>query len=234
MIAVLLCGSGCAFHRPKPRWGEWRGGPDVHFSLKELRREPGKGGTNVYYRMIVEGIDRSKAYALLMLVRGVTESPVPKEFFRPDGHGNLAGQAQGKSIEGYEVAANAFQKGLGMELGLVSTDGSTSAFAKVFPFPIEGRDGSCRVGLQLLANTGELFMVYGDGFDPLESLDYVSISGEERMPPMPMQAMKDGTLPPTMLLPATATGHQARYEIHGKRCSPAVDYVWGPDAVEPQ
>lgn len=231
LIAALAAEAGCAHVSPGASvpWGQKRGGPGVGLSLVEEKRAPEKGGTRVSYRLVAEGADRTREYGLY--VRG-RDSKDLSELFRPDGHGGLVGHA-GQALEDHSIGVTGYPKGLPLEVALISEDGTRAAFARVVPFPIEGRDGLCELRVELEGDKGLIFTVFGSGFDPLERAEFVSLSGTERVSGR-LDAAADGTLRPAVILPETTTGHQVHVEVHGARCKPSVDFVWGPEALIPR
>jgi hypothetical protein len=207
--------------------------PPLSIKLVELRRVPSDTGTQVFYKPHFQGLRPGKNYELYTQIKGVTEKPALTERFVPTSQG-WVGLARKKLMDNYELAANGFQKGLGMEIIVAGPGGKETASDKVFPFPIEARDGGCRVWLQLIDRNGKVFEVGGTGFFPGEVLTTLSISGNEKVPGR-FPSSSGGEFPAVILMPENSEGvHRARFEVKGQNCAPAVDYTWGEEALKPQ
>jgi hypothetical protein len=68
---------------------------------------------------------------------------------------------------------------------LVSSDGQFRAFGEVIPFPIEARDGACKVSVIMLAPLYALVSVHAEGLRPNENFQVRMQSGREVGQPKP-------------------------------------------------
>ena len=124
-----------------------------------------------------------------------------------------------------------YPKGAAWEVALVSSDRAIRAFAKAFPHPINARDGTCILLLELVSQRGDRFIASGNGFTPGEEVTTESrYSG--RVIQNHLRISADGLLPPNNISHgASGANRAARYMVKGRSCEVAVDYEWGDAAL---
>lgn len=114
-----------------------------------------------------------------------------------------------------------------MRLGIISTDSSIKAFAKIVPLPLQGVDKGCRVSATLLTPGAELLFVEGTGFAPNIQLTMSTDSEGEKHE---FKGNDDGIGRfISALLPYKQGLSQGAVKIvlRGEACSPAVSLRWG-------
>jgi len=214
-------------------WGPDSNTPGVQLTLEEERRDTGGrgGATRVFYHLVMSGFPKDKTYKLSSWRFGHAIS-IEKPEITTDEAGNWF-------VDGTRVILDwsivGFARGEPFRVGLISTDETVKAFAKTFPFPIEARDGSCHLWMELATTDGKSFAVYGDGFDADDHATTTSTSGTEIIRGETVIS-SGGTLPPTIILPAVV-GKQsgtASFSVASKSCVPIVNYEWGPPAMKIQ
>ena len=139
-------------------------------------------------------------------------------------------------INGKTFGITGYYKGEAVRLILTSVDQTVKAFAEVFPFPLEARDGPCHLWAELVPGAeGRAFAFYGDGFPRGAKVLTSSHSGHELLN-RTITIPDDGSLPPMIILPAVVgqTSGEASFTAIGPECAPAVTYQWGPPALAKQ
>jgi hypothetical protein len=139
------------------------------------------------------------------------------------------GRRKGQPIE---IDPGPYPKGAAWTVALASDDHQVSAFARVIPWPIESRDGTCTVSLELISLHGNRFLASGSGFVPGENARVESTSlGKTTYRVLVVSA--DGTLPPDVVTHgAISADLSARYAVKGAKCGPVVEYQYGDAALK--
>jgi len=214
-------------------WGPDSNTAGVQLALQEDRRDVAEGTTRVSYHLITSGFPDGKTYHISFWPFGAAPGVDSRSQIITDGAGNLT--LGGLRLDTVNFVALRYAKGEPFRIGLISTDETVKAFAKAFPFPIEARDGSCHLWMELVTTDGDSFAVYGDGFDASDHVTYISTSGSEIIRGENVIS-SGGTLPPTIVSPAVV-GQQsgmASLSVAGKSCVPIVNYAWGSPAMKIQ
>ncbi len=113
----------------------------------------------------------------------------------------------------------------------MTADESIIAYGKMILYPIEAKQGSSRIWVELGASTGDLFVIYGEGFEPNEELEATSTSDGEVLKGKNKADGKGQLI--TVLLPAVV-GKQSglvTYTIVGKAGTLTVSFEWGSPAL---
>ncbi len=241
IIVVALCTS-CARSQSAQttpetiEWGPRYATPGVQLTLQEgSRATTPNGTTKVTYFLRVSGFPTGKTFKLWVKPFGSSPeslSDVVGEFY-VDPSGKLVSQ-EGGDLGQISLSAPSYAKGEPYEVALISTDQTIKAFAKAIPFPIEVKEGRCRLWLELISPTGEAFALQGEGFEPNEEVTTVSRSNGEVIQGK-QKVLPDGRLPANILAPAAVTRrYVASFTVIGKSCKLTVDYEWGPPALKTQ
>jgi hypothetical protein len=144
---------------------------------------------------------------------------------------SVDGSGQTRRLEDIAIDPGPYPNGAVWIVALASDDYSLSAFAKVIPHPIAGRDGACAVHLELISLHGNRFIAAGEGFTPGEEVDIqLRSSGHETQRKQRISA--EGLLPLDIVSHgAVSTDFSARYEVKSPSCKPIVRYEWGEAAL---
>jgi hypothetical protein len=156
--------------------------------------------------------------------------------FQLDGSGNIVSIEsregdQSRRLDEMLLKPGPYPRGAVWEVGLVSADRAFRAFAKVIPHPINAREGTCTISIELISQRGDRFIASGSGFIPEDD-----VMTESRYSGRVIQKRKrispDGLLPPDVISHgARGADRSARYSIKGRSCDVAVDYDWGEPAL---
>jgi hypothetical protein len=131
------------------------------------------------------------------------------------------------------ISCYSFSKGEARVFALMTEDKSIIAYGKVILYPIQAQQSNSRIWVELMATTGTLFTVYGDGFEPNEELEVTSNSSGE-VAKFKIIADVNGRFT-NILLPAVV-GQQSgsvTYTVIGKAGTLTVSFDWGPPALLP-
>jgi len=116
-------------------------------------------------------------------------------------------------------------------VALASDDHKLSAFAKVIPYPIAARDGTCVVSLELVSLFGYRFLASGFGFGPGEEVQ-VESRALGRVTPRKLRVSPGGLLPPDVISHGGISADRgARYTVKARSCEVSIEYDWGESAL---
>jgi hypothetical protein len=131
------------------------------------------------------------------------------------------------------LTLHSFAKGEARVIALMTEDKSIIAYGKVILYPIEAKHDNSRIWVELMASTGDLFAVYGDGFEANEELEVTSNSAGEVVK---SKSKADGNGRFTNVLLPAVVGKQSglvTYTVVGKVGTLIVSFEWGPPALRP-
>jgi hypothetical protein len=184
-------------------------------SLELIEAARGATGDSVKYRLRVKGLPQDETFGVWTKSFGRDFSEVVPEL-----------------RDGIELDLGPYPRGAAWWVAIASPDQKTTAFARVVPYPIAARDGSCSLSLELISLNGNRFIAVGDGFPAGEQVEIETrASGtvtrkRQRVPAdgrLPLDVVEHGTL---------AADTVARYSVKARTCAPAVEYRWGESAVK--
>jgi hypothetical protein len=228
----FLCVSPVLAHEPIMLDAR-RATPGLYLELRELPRTSSLNTPT--YRVHAFGFPRGRKFNVWTKDFGHSFHELAFGF-QVDGAGNLVSSEKSTIDQPPLPKAETFTpgpypSGAIWEIALVSEDRTLKAFAKVIPYPITARDGTCIVSLELVSQRGERFLASGTGFAPGEEVFTESLySG--RLEQVRRQISADGMLPKHVILhAATGTDRTARYIVRGRSCNVAVNYEWGESAL---
>ena len=126
------------------------------------------------------------------------------------------------------VSTFKFARGEPLEVAMISRDKTITAFGKIFPHPIESRRNGYHLWIEVGSRQNDMFIVWGEGFEPDEEVDAVSFSDSEAGK-FRNRANDKGQLGPIIVLPAIVgkTSGLASITIAGKVGKITVAYEWG-------
>ena len=183
-------------------------------SLELIEAARGATGDSVRYRLRVKGVPQGEAF-------GVWTKSFGRDF----------NEVVPELRDGIELDLGPYPRGAAWWVAIASADQKTTAFARVVPYPIAARDGSCSLSLELISLNGSRFIAVGDGFPAGEQVEIETrASGtvsrkRQRVDPdgrLPLDVVEHGTL---------GADTVARYMVKARACAPAVEYRWGESAL---
>lgn len=246
---IVVVGGVSAKERPPEHWGPQFSTPGVQLDVREVDRiyVEDAGMTVVTYALVPSGVPEESMLSIwgrgwegeiTLLGTGfsVNDSgelfcPGPPEGQEPTPR--ALRKASKKSLcytfEGFEdefvFGAAGFLRGQPYEFAVTSADRAIQAFAKAVPFPIEGRDGQCRIWIE--QSRPDVFSLYFEGFRPNEELTITSRSVDEGGQGK-VTFPEDGKL--VIVVLPQVEGHQkglATISVAGESCHPGLEYEWG-------
>ena len=209
-----------------------RATPGVDLELVEVPRSTPADA--VKYRLRVAGLPVGTAF-------GVWTRSFGRDFvevvagLRSEASGVLVvadGTGAKQRLEDIELEPGPYPRGAAWWVAVASEDHKTAAFARVVPYPIVARDGSCSISLELISLYGNRFIAIASGFPPGNEVDIEShASGTVTRKRQRVDA--DGTLPLDVVTHGTLGADPvARYAVKAHGCAPAVEYRWGENALK--
>lgn len=190
-----------------------RATPGMSLELVEAARSA--AGDAVKYRLRVKGLPEGRAF-------GVWTKSFGRDF----------SEVVPALRDDIELDPGPYPRGAAWWVAIASEDQNTTAFARVVPYPIAARDGSCSISLELISLYGNRFIALGAGFAPGEEVEIETrASGKasrkrQRVDPdgrLPLDVVEHGTL---------SADTVARYAVKARTCAPAVEYRWGESALK--
>jgi hypothetical protein len=197
-------------------------------------------GHTVRYRLLIPGAPERQSYVLGVWRIGVAVKSTPQQVYtNAKGlvmwHPPVGDQENAASLDHdneIEVDLKA-ARGEPIRYVLASPDGRYFFPGTVVPYPVESKDGKCRMEARLGLPESESVLVYVDGLTPNAILPLQTLSEGEKHAPM---------------LAADATGHAAAIvepEVVGRNsgvvkislaapgCSVSVEMPWGAGSYQP-
>lgn len=220
---------------------EWRSSadssPGVEFVLEETgRTRLSDNAQEVTYRLLASGFPQGKTYSLWFNRIGEESKRLVNKLYVDDS-GVMTAQELQPGVDVpflpaplatvLPLTVDHFQPGEPVSLRLVSEDRQISGYGKAIPVPIEDRDGSCHLYLELMTPDRMTYAAWGKGFAPNEELITESRSNGDVIRSERNAESDGGFL--EILLPATKRGSQgsATFSVTGTSCSLRVEYDWG-------
>lgn len=210
--------------------------PGVELTLEEAEREPGRRGTRIGYRIVSKGFPSGKAYRLQT---SSLKSPKPTTSMTAieiSGTGSLTtGRIGNQAIDlsQFTLAIEDYNKGEFLMIEVLSEDGAVYASDRVHPFPIESRNGDCRLWAELLNKDRKMFGIAGAGFGP--NADVRISSSEEKETDTKKGVQRVG--PDGMFMVAVshrAGGGFGTFAAAADTCEVTLRYAFGNQAKGPQ
>jgi hypothetical protein len=220
---------------------KWRRKPDnspgVVLDLEETARTTLQDGTpEVTYRISASGFPQSKTYSL-WFDRVGEESRRFVDKLSVDDSGTMIVQQikpdydvpylPAPLVKVLPLTVDHFQPAEPVSISLISKDEKIKGHAKAFPIPIEDRDESCRLYLELITPDRTAFAAWGEGFLPNEELATKSRSNGELIESSRYAEADGGFF--EILLPEVQgkNAGSASYRVTSSSCSLEVNYDWG-------
>jgi hypothetical protein len=197
-------------------------------------------GHSIRYRLLVPGAPEKQSYVLGVWRIGVAVKSTPQQVFT-NAKGLVMWHPPTKDQEKVDLLDRADEievdlkaaRGEPIRYVLASPDGKLFFPGTVVPYPLESKDGKCRMEARLGLPEGEGVLVYVDGLAPNALVPLKTSSEGENHAPM---------------LAADPQGHGAAIvapEVEGKKagvvkisltapgCSVSVDLPWGVGSYQP-
>jgi len=192
------------------------------------------------YRILVPGAPQESAYALASWkIDGQPRIAYTQVFVNAKGlllpHRPEPGQQDKDALDPADEIDLSLQTAAGepVRYALTSADGKLIVPGTVVPYPIEKRDGPCRLEARLAMPDAEGVLIYADGLDPNADVPFQAVSEGEAHP---------GTFH------TNARGHAATVDlpyvkgksagalnvsVATKSCTVAVEIPWGKGSYKP-
>jgi hypothetical protein len=197
-------------------------------------------GHSVRYRLLVPGAPEKQNYVLGVWRIGVDVKTTPQQVFT-----NAKGLVMWHLPTGDQEKADLLDRTDEIEVDLkaargepiryvlASPDGKVFFPGTVVPYPIESRDGKCRMEARLGTPEGEAVLVYVDGLAPNALVPLKTVSeGENHAPMLAADAQGHGA---AIVAPAVEgkTSGVVKISLSAPGCSVSVDVPWGAGSYLP-
>jgi hypothetical protein len=197
-------------------------------------------GHVVRYRMLAPGAPEGQNYVLEVWRIGTQVQLTPQPVYtNAKGlvmwHAPRKGQEDKVSLDSKEEIEVDLKAARGEPIRyiLVSPDGKVFIPGTVVPFPVESKNGNCRIEARLGFPEGEGILVYIDGLVPGSAVPLQTVSGSETHTP---QVVADehghAVAIVTPVVPGTNAG-VVRISMSIKVCSVWVEVPWGDGSYRP-
>ncbi len=202
------------------KWDEEYASPGTSLELLEKSRELFEGQTLIQYEPRASGF-APDAEAVLWMKQGVACKAMPASI-------DSAGMVHVLGADVLMIAG--YVPGQALDVALES--GGKRAQAKATPFPIEVHEGECWATVEILSNSGFVFLLTFGGFEPGEQLRVESMYKDEHVDQV-KSANAAGGLSLTMLYGPGDRGSSTA-KVTGEECGVSITYNVGDDALEVQ
>jgi hypothetical protein len=196
--------------------------------MKQTTSPQGKPGMNL--RPVAVGLSPNKVYYLWSKKLGQNSptqlSPLEMNI---TSEGSIVPKGSTTPIS---LTFDSFAKGEARIIALMTEDKSIISYGKVVMYPIQAKQGNSRIWAELMSSSGELFAIYGEGFEPNEELNATSNSEGEVIK---TTFKVDGNGRFTNALLPAVKGKQSGlviYTVVGKAGNLTLSFEWGPPALQ--
>ncbi len=201
---------------PTFKWDAEYATPGTSLTLEERKRIKSKQhGTSILYEILASGFTGS---AVLWRKSGSSYTRRPATI---DESGTVRVAGSDRTAIGRLVPGEA------LDIALVA--GDKRAHAKTIPFPIEAREANCSASVELVTESGFVFVITFSGFQPGEAVQITSQYKKERNV-ITVPASKRGEVRfPVLFGPGDRGTAIATATVRG--CTVSVQYKVGNDAL---
>jgi len=211
--------------------------PGVELTLDEVKREPGRHGTRITYRLNTSGFPRDKTYRLEVSSLSLSKPVTWVSGIRSDESGSLTNGKSPKDelieLTKLSLAVEDYNDGEFYMVAAVSDDGAVYAADRVYPFPIAADDGGCRVWAELLGKNRKTFGIMGSGFSTNSPVKTASWEDDERDRREGVERVgPDGVF--AALVTHRKSGGVGTFSATGDSCSVVLLYNFGGKAKGPR
>lgn len=172
---------------PLFKWDSEYSTPGTALTLKEKSRRYVSNGTRVEYELRAVGFS-AKEPSIIWWKRGDSYSELPATIGE-DGTVQVFGTPS--------LIIEEYVPGQAVDLALAS--GNTRAQAKTIPFPIAAKEGSYWASVELMSDTGLLFLITFGGFQPGEKVEMTSQFKDEQLVKMVEASQKGEVVFPVLI-----------------------------------
>jgi hypothetical protein len=238
LAALLLVGASLASAHEQVPFDTRRPTPGLVLELVRIAPTSNLPSETVRYRLQASGLPRDVGLGVWARDFGHGFHQIATDL-RMDQSGAIVssepdGAGRRQPGDALTIEPGPYPPGAVWEVALASVDLTLTAFAKVIPHPLVGRDGPCTLSLELASRRGERFVASGTGFSPSEDvvtdLRYsgLAVRKTQRVSP-------EGLLPPSVIAHNNSSSdHGATYKATGRSCEVTIEYEWGEPALRPR
>jgi hypothetical protein len=206
--------------KPPFEWEREHSTAGTSLTLRETNRFPGSNGTYVEYELKALGFSPREP-ATLWWRLGTTYTQLPA----------LMGDDGIVSIHGTRnIGTEGNVPGGALDLAL--TSGDNRAYANAIPFPIDARAGACWASVEVMTESGRVFLITFGGFKSGEKVQIMSRSGDQRID-RTVDASSDGKVRFPVLFELGGNGTATARAI-GDSGAVSIEYSIGRGALTPQ
>jgi hypothetical protein len=206
--------------------------PGAMINFTDMKRGTDQEGTPIMYlRPVVVGLPENEIYFLWSKKLGQS-LPIKLSLFEMSITSGGYVVPKG-STSPVSVIFDSFARGEAQIIALMNADQSIIAYGKVVMYPIQANQGNSRIWVELMSLSGNVFTIYGVGFEPNEELTVTSNSEGEKIESK--FKVDEGGRFMNVLLPAVVgkESGQVTYTVAGKSGTLQVSFEWGPPAILP-
>jgi hypothetical protein len=212
----------------------------LHIQFSKIEEANLPDGHSIRYRLLIPGAPEKQSYILAVWRIGVPVKYTPQQVYTnakglvmwhlplPD----QEGKDSLESADEIEVDLKA-ARGEPIRYMLASPDGKLFFPGTIVPFPIENKDGNCRLEARLGFPEGEALLVYVDGLAPGAAVPLQSVSQGETHTPNVIADERGHAV--AIVAPTVASTNIGVVKISMaiRACSVSVEVPWGKGSYRP-
>jgi hypothetical protein len=212
----------------------------LRIQFQKLGEVDDGNGHSIRYRLLISGAPEKQSYVLGVWRIGVAVKTTPQPVFT-----NAKGLVMWHPPAGDQEKADLLDRADEIEVDLkaargepiryvlASPDGKFFFPGTVVPYPVESRDGKCRMEARLAFPEGEGVLVYVDGLAPNAVVPLKTVSEGETHAPMLAVDTKGHA---AAIVGPEVMGRNAgvvKISLTAPGCSVSVDVPWGAGSYQP-
>jgi len=217
-------------HKPSERkgeppfeWDDTFSSPGTSLAIKETGRMKMPRSTMILYEIHATGFADEEGLSVWRK-KGVEYTEIPV---------TLSQEGVVRMSKSDQFAIGGFVPGQALDLALYSRTANKRAHAKAIPFPIQAQGtGRCWASAEIMSESGFVFLLRFQGFQPKQEVEIVSQYKKERKPQTVTATERGEVRFPVMFGPPDRG--PATAIATSKDCSVSLQYNIGKDALRPQ
>lgn len=212
--------------------------PGAQVTLQEDQRTSTSKGTKIIFSVETAGFPAGKKYTIWMMESGDDKTFPVFTGYTTDATGKLV-CADDPGPKAYcfnqvKLDIHDYHMAEPIHVAVISTDGTVRAYAKAYPFPVQGQDAGCALTVTMDNSKATLFSIEATGFEPQEEVMVTTTAGKAGTKSQQVSAKGNFAYIIDYSHGMGANSGSETFTVAAKSCHPSVTYDWGKTAMKVQ